>query len=48
MIQIANVFSTAGGASADGGRYSIHDLLADAIHDDYWKGQGTFAIVTQQ
>jgi hypothetical protein len=52
-IQIATPLSfrnfagatSAGEASADGGRYSIHDLLVDSIHDAAWKGQGTFAIV---
>ena len=27
--------------TADGGRYSIHDLLADSVHDQDWKGPGT-------
>jgi hypothetical protein len=48
VIQIANGFSKAGGATADGGRYSIHDLLADSIHDQDWKGQGTFAILVSR
>jgi hypothetical protein len=45
VIQIANVYSSARAASSGGGRYSIHDLLADSIRDSDWKGQGTFAIV---
>jgi hypothetical protein len=45
VIQIANVYSSARAASSGGGRYSIHDLLADSIRDADWKGQGTFAIV---
>ncbi len=45
VIQIANIYSSAGGASSGGGRYSIHDLLADSIRDADWKGQGTFAMV---
>lgn len=45
VIQIANGLSKQGGSTADGGRYSIHDLLVDGLHDQGWKGQGTFAIV---
>jgi len=48
VIQMANGFSKAGGSTADGGRYSIHDLLADSIHDHDWKGQGTFAIIVSR
>ena len=44
-IQIATGQDKNGAASADGGRYSIHDLLADSIHDRDWKGQGVFAMV---
>jgi hypothetical protein len=46
VIQVANGLSKAGGSTADGGRYSIHDLMVDSVHDEQsWKGQGTFAIV---
>ena len=45
VIQVANGLSKQGGSTADGGRYSIHDLLVDGLHDEGWKGQGTFAIV---
>jgi hypothetical protein len=45
VIQVGNGLSKAGGATTDGGRDSIHDLLADAIHDQDWKGLGAFAIV---
>lgn len=45
VIQVANGLSKEGGSTADGGRYSIHDLLVDGLHDEGWKGQGTFAIV---
>ncbi|MGA7631283.1 MAG: hypothetical protein WCB11_10975 [Terriglobales bacterium] len=45
VIQVANGLSKQGGSTADGGRYSIHDLLVDGLHDKDWKGQGTFAIV---
>jgi hypothetical protein len=46
VIQVANAFSANNGTAADGGRYSIHDLLVDSVHDEGWKGQGTFAIVS--
>jgi hypothetical protein len=46
VIQVANGLSKTGASTADGGRYSIHDLLVDKIHDEEsWKGQGTFAII---
>ena len=45
VMQIANIPSDAGGTSTDGGRYSIHDLLADSVHDKDWEGFGAFAIV---
>ena len=48
VVQIANGLSKMGGATSDGGRYSIHDLLADSIHDQDWKGQGTFAIIASR
>src|ERR1019366_2922053 len=48
VVQIANGLSKMGGATRDGGRYSIHDLLADSIHDQDWKGQGTFAIIASR
>ena len=41
----ANGFTNAGEAPADGGRYSVHDLIADSIHDKDWKGQGTFGFL---
>jgi len=45
VLQISNPLSKTGGASADGGRYSIHDLLADDLHDKDYKGGGTFLIL---
>jgi hypothetical protein len=45
VIQVANIPSDAGGSTTDGGRYSIHDLLVDSVHDEGWEGLGTFAIV---
>lgn len=41
----ANGFTNAGEAPADGGRFSVHDLIADSIHDKDWKGQGTFGFL---
>jgi hypothetical protein len=48
VIQIANGFSKAGGSTSDGGRYSIHDLVADSIHEHDWKGHGAFAIIVSR
>ncbi len=45
VFQIANGLSKAGGASAGGGRYSIHDVVADNVHDRDFKGHGVFVIM---
>jgi hypothetical protein len=46
VLQIANApASHTGGFPADGGRYSIHDLFADDLHDQDYKGGGTFLIL---
>ena len=46
VLQIANApASHTGGFAADGGRYSIHDLFADDLHDQDYKGGGTFLIL---
>jgi hypothetical protein len=45
VMQIANALSKTGDASADGGRYSIHDIFADDLHDQDYKGGGTFVIL---
>ncbi|MGD0793812.1 MAG: hypothetical protein ABR920_18765, partial [Terriglobales bacterium] len=45
VLQIANPLSKTGGAAADGGRYSIHDLFADDLHDKDYKGTGNFLIL---
>ncbi len=45
VLQIANAFAKTGGSAADGGRYSIHDLFADNLHDKDYKGGGTFLIL---
>jgi hypothetical protein len=45
VLQLATALSKTGGAVADGGRYSIHDLFADDIHDKDYKGGGSFLIL---
>jgi len=42
VIAISNGLSKAGGASAGGGRYSIHDVIADNVHQEDFKGKGVF------
>ncbi len=37
--------SKGGGFAADGGRYSVHDVIADDIHDQDYKGQGHFLML---
>lgn len=45
VFQIANGLADAGGASAGGERYSIHDVLVDDVHGKEYKGFGNFALV---
>jgi hypothetical protein len=45
VLQIANALAKTGAAAADGGRYSIHDLFADDLHDKDYKGGGSFLIL---
>jgi hypothetical protein len=45
VLLIGNVLSAAGGPSADGGRYSIHDLITDDIHGKEYGGGGTFLLL---
>ncbi len=45
VLQIANALAKTGGAPEDGGRYSIHDLFADHLHDQDFKGGGAFIIL---
>jgi hypothetical protein len=45
VLQIANLPSGTGGVSTAGERYSIHDLVADDIDGDAYKGFGSFAII---
>jgi hypothetical protein len=45
-ITIANILSTQNkGASSEGGRYSIHDIVVDDINGEAYKGFGSFAFV---
>ena len=45
VLQIANALAKTGAAAADGGRYSIHDIFADDLHDTDYKGSGAFLIL---
>jgi hypothetical protein len=45
VFQIANDLSDAGGASAGGERYSIHDVLVDGVHGKEYQGFGLFALI---
>jgi hypothetical protein len=45
VLQLANAPAHTGAVAADGGRYSIHDLFADDLHDKDYKGGGTFLIL---
>jgi hypothetical protein len=45
-IIFANINAGHGGAASDGDRYSVHDLLVDAVHDEEsWKAQSTFSLI---
>jgi hypothetical protein len=45
VFQISNALAKTGGSAADGGRYSIHDLFADELHDKDYKGGGPFLVL---
>jgi hypothetical protein len=45
VLEIQNGLSKAGGESAGGGRYSIHDLVADEVHEQEFKGHGAFLTI---
>jgi hypothetical protein len=45
VLQISNALAKTGAAPADGGRYSIHDIFADSLHDRDFKGGGSFLIL---
>ncbi len=45
VMEVSNAVSKLGGETADGGRYSIHDLIIDSVHNDDWKAKGAFAFV---
>jgi hypothetical protein len=42
---IANVPSDTGGFSSEGGRYSIHDILIEAVRGKDYQGFGNFALI---
>ena len=42
VFQISNGLSKTKGVSAGGGRYSIHDVIIDNVHDRDFKGHGAF------
>jgi len=49
VLLIANAHAgKTGASSADGGRYSIHDLFADEVHDKDYKGFGAFLILVSE
>jgi len=48
VFQISNApagKSSGGGIAADGGRYSIHDVVADNVHGEDYGGGGTFLLL---
>jgi len=45
VFQIANTLADTGGSSLDGGRYSIHDILADEVRGKERQGFGLFAMI---
>ena len=45
VMVILNGLSGAGGASAGGGRYSIHDLVANNVHSKDYLGFGAFLLL---
>ncbi len=45
VFEIQNGLSKAGGESAGGERYSIHDVFADNVHGQDFKGHGAFLTV---
>jgi len=44
VFQISDSPSKEGAAAADGGRYSIHDIIADNVHGKDYKGHGGFML----
>ena len=45
VFQISNALSRGAGAPADGGLYSIHDVIAENIHERDYKGTGNFLLI---
>jgi hypothetical protein len=44
-VVVANGLTSTAGPATDGGRYSIHDLIVDSVHDEDWGGRGQFGFV---
>jgi hypothetical protein len=46
VFQISNSHATKGkGVAADGGIYSIHDIVADDVHEEDYRGGGVFMVL---
>jgi len=45
VIEMQNGLSKTGGESAGGGRYSIHDVITDNVHQEDYKGHGAFTTI---
>jgi hypothetical protein len=45
VLQLATALTKTGDAAADAGRFSIHDIFADDLHDKDYKGGGSFLIL---
>lgn len=45
VLQLANVKSDAGGSTAAGERYSIHDLVAEDVQEQKYAGFGLFSLI---
>jgi len=45
VLGIGNDLSGTGAAAADGGSYSVHDVFADDLHDQDYKGTGNFLAI---
>ena len=45
VFQFSNGLARGGGAATDGGFYSIHDVIAENIHEGDFKGTGVFLII---
>src|SRR6202167_239561 len=48
VLQLATALNKLGGAAADAGWFSIHDIFADDLHDNDYKGGGSFLILVSE